>query len=188
MRRHVLHLIDREAEFARAGRPGRIIAKLNALVDTETIEALYRASQAGVEIELIVRGICCLRPRVPGLSDNIRVVSILGRFLEHSRVWYCANDGAAEFYIGSADWMQRNFDRRVELVVPVEDPELHQRLRALLDTCLADTKQAWELAADGTYTKRARMDHEAEGTHEILLRDSWGRNRPQTGRVTAAAD
>jgi polyphosphate kinase len=186
MRAHVLQLIDRETEHARAGRPARIVAKLNALVDSEAIEALYRASQAGVEVELIVRGICCLRPGVPGLSDNIRVVSILGRFLEHSRVWYAANDGAAEFYIGSADWMPRNFDRRVELVVPVEDPELHQRLRALLDTCLSDTKQGWELAADGTYSRRAKMDEDDEGTHVILLRDSWGLNRPRPDVATAA--
>jgi polyphosphate kinase len=186
MRKHVIGLIDRETEFARAGRPARIVAKMNALVDSETIEALYRASQAGVEIELIIRGICCLRPRVPGLSDNIRVVSILGRFLEHSRLWYVANDGAAEFYLGSADWMPRNFDRRVELVVPVEDPELHPRLRSLLDTCLSDNKQAWELGPDGTYTRRAKMDDDEEGTHEILVRDSWGSGRRQTDVATAA--
>lgn len=186
MRRHVIDMIEREAEFARAGRPARVVAKLNALVDPETIAALYRASQAGVEIELIVRGICCLRPGVPGMSDNIRVISILGRFLEHSRVWYAANDGAAEFYIGSADWMPRNFDRRVECVVPVEDPELHNRLRTLLDTCLADTKQAWELSADGNYTRRVKMEEDEEGTHRILLHDAWGRkNRPS---VPAAAD
>jgi polyphosphate kinase len=185
MRAHVIGLIEREAAFAREGRPARVVAKLNSLVDAETIGALYRASQAGVEIELIVRGICCLRPGVPGLSDNIRVISILGRFLEHSRVWYVANNGAAEFYIGSADWMPRNFDRRVECAVPVEDPDLHQRLRSLLETCLADEKQAWELGGDGTYTRRARADDEARGTHEILLKDPWGLRRPA---MASAAD
>src|SRR2546423_1539567 len=125
MRPRVLDLIDREAEHAKAGRAARIVAKMNALVDPETIEALYRASRAGVDIELIVRGICCLRPGVQGVSDNIRVVSIIGRFLEHSRLFSFANGGAEEFYIGSADWMQRNFDRRVEAVAPVEDATLH---------------------------------------------------------------
>ncbi len=120
MRARFLELIAREAEHAAAGRPGRIVGKMNALVDEETIEALYRASQAGVEIDLIVRGICCLRPGLPGVSDNIRVVSIVGRFLEHSRLWQFANGGEDEFYLGSADWMPRNFDRRVEAVAPIE--------------------------------------------------------------------
>ena len=182
MRPRFLDLIDREAEHARAGRKARIVAKMNALVDPETIETLYRASRAGVEIELIVRGICCLRPGVSGVSDNISVISIVGRFLEHSRLFYFANGGAEEFYIGSADWMQRNFDRRVEAVAPVEDATLHDRLRSLLRTCLEDNRQAWELAADGSWTQRT-PNGVVHSTHEILLRESWGLTSPD-GRTS----
>jgi polyphosphate kinase len=146
---------------------------MNALVDPEVIDALYRASRAGVDIDLIVRGICCLRPGVPGLSEHIRVISIVGRFLEHSRVFYFANGGSEEFYIGSADWMQRNFDRRVEALTPVEDSTLHVRLRSLLRTNLEDNRQAWELGADGTWTQRT-PNGVVHATHEILLRESWG--------------
>ncbi|HKW46401.1 MAG TPA: polyphosphate kinase 1 [Gemmatimonadaceae bacterium] len=189
MRPRFLDLIDREAEHARAGRKARIVAKMNALVDPETIEALYRASRAGVEIELVVRGICCLRPGVPGVSDNISVVSIVGRFLEHSRLFYFANGGAEEFYIGSADWMQRNFDRRVEAVAPVEDSTLHERLRSLLRTCLEDNRLAWELAADGSWRQRT-PNGVVHSTHETLLRESWGLTTPDgrtSGEMRSAA-
>ena len=182
MRQRFLQMVEREAEHAAAGRPARIIVKMNALVDAEMIEALYRASQAGVEIDLIVRGICCLRPQVPGLSDRIRVISIIGRFLEHSRVWYFANDSKPEYYIGSADWMPRNFDRRVECAVPVEDPQLHLRLMALLETCLSDNRQAWELAADGRYVQRVPVAGREFATHKVLLRESWGQVRDSGGR------
>jgi polyphosphate kinase len=175
MRQRLIALIDREAQHARAGRRGRIVAKMNALVDPETISALFAASQAGVEIDLIVRGICCLRPQVPEVSERIRVISIVGRFLEHSRLFYFENDGQPEYYIGSADWMPRNFDRRVEAIVPVEDPALHAPLHALLETCLADNRQAWELRADGTYVQRRPAPDEPErATHRILQRDPWG--------------
>jgi len=174
MRQRFLALIEREAAFAAAGRPARIIAKMNALVDAETIQALYRASQAGVEIDLIVRGICCLRPGVPGASERIRVVSIVGRFLEHSRIFYFLNGGADEYYFGSADWMPRNFDRRVETVVPVEDPSLHPRLRSLLELCLSDNRQAWDLLPDGGYRQRHPGREPERATHKVLLRDSWG--------------
>jgi polyphosphate kinase len=128
-----------------------------------------------VEVDLIVRGICCLRPSVAGVSDRIRVISIVGRFLEHSRIWYFDNDGRPEYFIGSADWMPRNFDRRVEAVAPVEDPALHGSLGGLLATCLADNRQAWELRADGTYVQRAPAPGEAErGTHAVLQRHPWG--------------
>jgi polyphosphate kinase len=146
---------------------------MNALVDPEAIEALYSASRAGVQIDLIVRGICCLRPGVPDVSDRIRVISIVGRFLEHSRLYYFANGGSEEFYIGSADWMPRNFDRRVEAVAPVDDATLHSRLRSLLRTCLDDNRQAWELGSDGIWTQRS-PNGAVHPTHEILLRDSWG--------------
>jgi len=147
-------LIQRETDNAKKGLPARIIAKMNALVDRETIEALYRASQAGVKIDLIVRGICCLRPHVPGLSDSITVRSIVGRFLEHSRVFYFRNGGADEVYLGSADLGIRNLDRRVEVVFPVEDRKLIARLRdEVLRIYLEDTVNAHLLNADGDYLR-----------------------------------
>ena len=178
MRSRFLELIEREAGHARAGRQARIVAKMNALVDPEVIGALYRASQAGVEIDLVVRGVCCLRPGVPRLSEHVRVVSIVGRFLEHSRLYYFLNDGAEEFYLGSADWMPRNFDRRVEAVTPVEDRSLHPRLHALISTCLGDNRQAWDLAADGSYRQRTPGADDERATHSVLLRSSWGELQP----------
>jgi polyphosphate kinase len=177
LRERLIALIAREAANARAGVPGRIVAKMNSLVDGQVIEALCDASQAGVEIDLIVRGICCLRPGIAGESERIRVLSIVGRFLEHSRIWRFANGGDTEFYIGSADWMPRNLDRRVEAVVPIIDRSLHPRLEALLDTCLSDNRQAWELAANGTWTQRQPGAEEERATHKRLLRDSWGLTR-----------
>jgi polyphosphate kinase len=177
MRSRVLGLIDRETANAIAGRPARIIAKMNALVDPECIEALYRASSAGVEVDLIIRGICCLRPGVPGLSERIRVISIIGRFLEHSRIWMFGNDGAPEYYFGSADWMPRNFDRRVEVVTPVDNPAFKDRLLSVLEVCLADNRQAWDLQADGGYVQRDPGMRGERATHRMLLRDSWGASR-----------
>ncbi|MEX0908491.1 MAG: polyphosphate kinase 1 [Gemmatimonadaceae bacterium] len=174
MRARFLEMIEREVRFAREGKPARIIAKMNALVDEEIITALYGASEAGVEIDLIVRGICCLRPGLPGVSERIRVLSIVGRFLEHSRIWYWENGGEPEYYFGSPDWMPRNLDRRVECVVPVEDPRLQPRIKSLLETCLADNRQAWELRSDGTYEQRLPGVAEERSTHRILLQDSWG--------------
>jgi polyphosphate kinase len=170
----VLQLIERETAHAKAGQPARILAKMNALVDRETIHALYAASAAGVQVELLVRGICCLRPGLPGTSDRIRVVSVIGRFLEHSRVWCFHNDGAPEFYLTSADWMPRNFNRRVEVAVPVEDPALHPRLLSLLETSLADNRQAWELSADGAYARRYPGDAAEVATQKLMLKESWG--------------
>jgi polyphosphate kinase len=174
MKERFIELIEREARHAAAGRSARIVGKMNALVDPDVIDALYRASQAGVEIDLIVRGICCLRPALPNVSDRIRVLSIVGRFLEHSRVWHFHNDGHDELYIGSADWMPRNFLRRVEAVAPVEAPALQDRLRSLLATCLEDNRQAWELHADGEWVQR-KPQGEVRSTHVRLLADSWGR-------------
>ena len=193
MRERFLELIAREAAHAREGRPGRIVAKMNSLVDAGAITALYEASQAGVEIDLIIRGICCLRPGIRGVSDRIRVISIVGRFLEHSRIWKFGNAGAEEFYIGSADWMPRNFDRRVEAITPVEGATLHARLRSLLDTCLADNRQAWELHADGAWTQRTPEGPE-RATHRILIADAWGLHRdllpppPVTALASESAD
>jgi len=145
-------LIDREADHARQGKEARIIAKMNALLDKNIIQALYRASQAGVEIDLIVRGICALRPGVRGVSDNIRVRSIVGRFLEHSRIYYFGNDGEEEIYIGSADWMPRNLYERVEVLVPLRDENLRNRVRReILDALLADNRKARVLLRDATY-------------------------------------
>jgi polyphosphate kinase len=174
MRARFLELIAHEARAAREGKPARIIAKMNALVDPELIEALYSASQAGVPIDLIIRGICCLRPGVPGVSDRIRVISIVGRFLEHSRLFYFANGGSEEFTFGSSDWMPRNFDRRVEAVTPVEDPALKARLHSLLAVCLADNRQAWELLPDGSYRQRHANGAPEVATHELLIGDPWG--------------
>jgi polyphosphate kinase len=173
MRERFIELIANEAAAARQGRPARIIAKMNALVDPGLIQALYDASQAGVDIDLIVRGICCLRPGVPEISERIRVVSIVGRFLEHSRLFYFAN-AEGGYFLGSADWMPRNLDRRVEAVTPVDDKSLHARLRAVLETCLADNRQAWDLKPDGTYVQRSPGDEPERGTHRLLLRDPWG--------------
>ena len=174
LRERTMELIARETAHAQAGRGGRIIAKMNALVDPGVISALYRASQGGVEIDLIVRGICCLLPGVPGISERIRVTSIIGRFLEHSRLQYYANGGHPEYFLGSADWMPRNLDRRVEAMVPVEDRQWHPRLRSLLETCLSDNRQAWELGADGTYRRRHADGAPERATQAILMRDPWG--------------
>lgn len=170
MRDRTLQLIYREIEHARNGQPGRIIAKMNAITDTQVIRALYEASQAGVEIDLIIRGMCCLRPGVPGVSDRIRVISIIGRFLEHSRIFYFGNNGEPEYYIGSADWRSRNLDRRVEAITPIQDPKIEEELKELLEIMLADNRQAWELQPDGTYRQRQPAPGEAErGTHSVLM-------------------
>jgi polyphosphate kinase len=171
MKARFLELIHREAAHARAGRPARILAKMNAIVDPAIIEALYEASRAGVEIDLIVRGICCLRPGIPGVSERIRVVSLLGRFLEHSRAMVFRNGGREEVYISSADWMPRNLDRRVEAAVPIEDPRHRAEIRRLLELMLADRRQVWEMQPDGSYVQRVPGPGEdARGTHAVLVR------------------
>lgn len=145
-------LVEREIEHAKAGRPARIIIKNNAVADHAAIKILYRASQAGVPVDMIVRGVCCLRPGIPGISDRITVRSIVGQFLEHSRIYYFENGGSPEAYIGSADLMERNLDRRVEVLCPVQDPAMRQLLRdAVLEVLLSDTDRAWTLKTDGTY-------------------------------------
>jgi len=150
----LLRLIDREIQKATQKMPGRIIAKLNALVDTRIIHKLYEASRAGVRIDLLVRGICCLRPGVPGISESIRVISILDRFLEHSRLYYFHNGGSPEIYSGSADWMPRNFRKRAEILYPIENTELKARIiKEILMTYLNDNVKARFMQADGSYVR-----------------------------------
>jgi polyphosphate kinase len=158
----ILGLVEREAANARAGRPARIIAKMNALVDPDVILALYRASIAGVEIDLIVRGICCLRPGIPGVSERIRVTSIIDRFLEHARVFLFEAGGAREVYATSADWMPRNFQRRVEVLFPIEDEAIKARLvREILGTQLEDNVKAWRMRPDGSYVRKTPAEGDA---------------------------
>jgi polyphosphate kinase len=161
LRDRMLKLIEREIDKAREGKPARIIAKINRLTDLEIIDALYRASQSGVRIDLIVRGSCMLRPGVPGLSETVHVRSIVGRFLEHSRIFYFENAGEGDVYIGSADWMTRNLDRRVEVITPVLDLDLKRYLKnVVLESYLKDNVKARILTADGTYEKVPRADDE----------------------------
>jgi polyphosphate kinase len=169
MRDRMTSLIRREAEHAKAGRSGRIIAKMNSLVDPRIIATLYEASQAGVEIDLIIRGICCLRPGVKGVSETIRVISIVGRYLEHSRIFFFQNDGKEELYIGSADWMTRNLDRRVEAVTPIDDPNIAKDLQEILGILLSDNRQAWELQSDGSYKQRQPGDEPERSAQNILM-------------------
>jgi polyphosphate kinase len=177
LKKRLLEMIAREIEHQVAGRPSRIIAKLNQLQDKDIIEALYAASQAGVRIDLIVRGFCILRPGVEKLSPTIRVVSIVGRFLEHSRVYYFRNGTEkklqGEFYIGSADWMHRNLEQRIEAVTPVYDPDIRKRIWNVLKVMRADKRQAWEMQGDGSYVQLFAEEGDAraavEGTHQALM-------------------
>jgi polyphosphate kinase len=172
-----LAAIQREAENRKAGKPARIVAKMNSLESWDIIDALYRAGQAGVPVDLVVRGFCCLRPGVPGLSENIRVLSVVGRFLEHSRIFHFAagqeEPAAGEFYIGSADWMYRNLLGRVEVCTPVEDAAARARLWEILQVSLRDRRQAWEMRPDGTYVQRqpaaGETGPETEGTQAVLM-------------------
>jgi polyphosphate kinase len=178
LRRGMEALIRREIEHAHAGREGRIRAKMNALVDPAIIALLYEASQAGVTIELAVRGMCSLRPGVPGVSDHIRVVSVIGRFLEHSRMFWFANGGEAEVFIGSADWMPRNLDRRVEAITPIDDPALRGRLEVLIGLYLNDNSSAWEMQSDGQYVKRQPEGDESGVQSELMRRWRGGLEGP----------
>jgi polyphosphate kinase len=200
LQQRMIELINREAEHAQKKRPARIIAKMNSLSDPEVIRTLYRASQAGVKIELIVRGICCLRPGVPDVSENITVRSIVGRFLEHARIFYFENGGKPATYIGSADWMSRNFLRRMEVVTPVEDAALRDRIMTqILGAQLADNAKAWQLESDGSYTRVVRAtgqnarDAQCEFLNDALdkaklVRKTMGLQRPKSsGRRKAKA-
>ena len=165
MKKALLQKIKREIKHQREHGNGRLQLKTNALEDPDITRALYKASQAGVSIDLIVRDTCRLRPGLPGLSENIRVISILGRFLEHARLYYFHNNGDEEYFIGSADLMSRNLEARVEVLAPVEDPTLKSELRVALDLQLDDTHGAWEMASDGSYRKRTPTE---DGKHSQL--------------------
>ena len=173
LRQRIEAMIVRETEHARAGRPAHLILTMNALVDGDIINLLYDASQAGVQVDLIVRGICCLRPGLPGVSDNINVISIVGRFLEHARAYYFENGGSPQLYMGSADLMPRNLDRRVEVLFPVEDPALREQVYREMLTQLTDNAQARRLRPDGEWERlrpvkgRRRTDSQA-----LMLRNA----------------
>ncbi len=158
MRRRFIEMIKEETAFALAGKPARIIAKMNGLEDPAIVRALYEASQAGVSIDLIIRGNCRVLPGLPGISENIRVISIIGRFLEHSRIFYFLNNGDPQYFIGSADWMQRNLTSRVEAITPIEDPRLKEQIDYILQLSLVDHRQAWEMLPDGRYRRRFASD------------------------------
>jgi polyphosphate kinase len=183
MRRVMEERIQREIDAAAGGGEGRIVAKMNALDDPGIIRDLYRASQAGVRVELIVRGHSRLRPGLPGYSENVRVVSLLGRFLEHDRIYLFHAGGEPEIFIGSADWRGRNLNERVELLVPVLDPALRARLVEMMHRALADNRLAWELGADGHYRRRRPAPGEPEVSYQaVLMRDALARSRSQAAR------
>jgi polyphosphate kinase len=169
MRERFTEMIRREADHARAGRPARIVAKMNALEDPDIVAELYRASMAGVGVDLIVRDICRLRPGIEGLSDTVDVYSVVGRFLEHSRIFYFENGGSPEYYLGSADWMTRNLDNRVEAVAPVTDPALREQLRFVLEVMRNDNCTCWTMNADGSYDQRTPGDDPEWATQSILM-------------------
>lgn len=172
MKKRFVALIDREAQNARRGEPAHIVAKMNSLCDPDIIEALYKASAAGVKIELIVRGICCLRVGIPGVSENISVRSIVGNFLEHSRIFMFENGGNPELYAGSADWMPRNLDRRIEIIFPLEDPKVKEKAWHILDTELQDTEQASILKSDGSYERVDRRGKEKVNSQLIFCEEA----------------
>ena len=173
-----LSSVENEIEAAQAGRKARIIAKMNSLIEPQVIQALYRASQAGVKIDLLVRGMCGLRPGVPGVSENIRVLSILGRFLEHSRIYYFRGGHEdpleGDYFIGSADWMYRNLHHRIEAIAPIEGRAHRARLHKILTIAVNDHRQCWDMKPDGTYVQRSTDGFdsdapEALGTHRVLM-------------------
>ena len=176
LRKGMEGLIRREIRHAKQGMGGHIRAKMNSLVDPAIVALLYEASQAGVVIELIIRGMCCLYPGREGISETIKVVSVIGRYLEHSRIFWFGNNGEPEVYIGSADWMPRNLDRRVEAVAPVEEPEHREQLERLLDRYLNDDQGTWEMLSDGSFTQRKPV---RSGDHiQTSLSKHWRRGLP----------
>jgi polyphosphate kinase len=176
LRNRILGLIEEQAGL---GPEGRIVLKMNGLDDPPIIDALYGASQAGTPIDLIIRSICCLRPGVPGLSETVRVRSIVGRYLEHSRIFAFGRGASCRYFIGSADLRARNLDRRIEVVAPVLDPALQARLQEILDANLADTAQAWTLSTDGAWAPPEDSSDRTKGTHHRLMEAALRRARPR---------
>ena len=172
LRHRFIRLIHREMQYAQEGKEAHIIAKMNSLCDKEIIATLYEASRAGVKIELIIRGICCLKVGIPGISETISVRSIVGNFLEHSRIFYFHNGGAEEVYMGSADWMPRNLDKRVEILFPVEDPNLKEAIKHILQVELDDTIKARILQADGHYERVDRRGKPSINSQEVFCEEA----------------
>ena len=164
-------LVSNEIKNAKAGLASGIVLKCNALTDKHLTDKLYEASQAGVDVDMIVRGPCRVRPHLPGFSENIRVISIIGRFLEHHRLYRFENGGDPKYFIGSADWMTRNLERRVEVITPITDPNVQKELQGVLDICLNDRVQGWEMRMDGRYSRQRGLSVEEAGvgTHQELL-------------------
>lgn len=182
LRPGLLNLIDKERKNALEGKPSRIRIKVNSMVDEEIIDALYRASQAGVPVDIWVRGICGLRPGVPGLSETIRVRSVVGRYLEHSRIFCFANDGDERVFIGSADMMHRNLDRRIEALVRIIDEHHAADIAAMFDLAMADTTATWHLGPDAEWVRHARDENGERLTdiHDEMMRRISKRRRPTT--------
>jgi len=184
LRRRMAAMIDREAQHAAEGRPARIIVKLNGLTDNEMIQRLYRASQAGVRIDMLVRGICCLRSGLPGASETIRVTSIVDRFLEHSRIFYFENGGDSEIFLASADWMPRNFFRRIEVMFPIEDPRLKARIvETILPVLLTDNVKARVQRPDGSYQRVARSAEEPAVRAQVALQGQARESAREVGET-----
>jgi polyphosphate kinase len=183
MRERFVGLIQREIQHSRKGRPCGIWAKMNQLQDARMIRELYQASQAGVPITLNIRGLCCLRAGVPGLSENIRVYSTLGRFLEHSRIYRFENGGDPEFFIGSADWMQRNLNRRMETIVPVTDSELKMELENTLQVYENDNCSAWDMQPDDTYIKRQPHENQHRHAAQEMFIELIGKHSKRKGKI-----
>jgi len=169
LRKSIIRMIDAEKEAAIAGQPARVIAKINSLTDPDVIKALYGASMAGVKVDLIVRGICCLKPGMPTVSENIRVVSVVGRFLEHSRVYYFLNS-PNQVYCSSADWMERNLSHRIEVCFPILKKKWATRIVAEMEMYLEDQAQSWEMQADGEYIERFDLDNQTVAVQTLLLK------------------